>query len=53
MAAVMPVHTLGSYLIFPITWPKPCREVYHLAKENEISIVLEEFEDIKVLQNRR
>lgn len=35
------------------TLSEAVREVYHLAKEKEISIVLEEFEDRKVLQNRR
>jgi len=35
------------------TLSEAIKEVYHLAKKKEISIVLEEFEDIKVLQNRR
>lgn len=35
------------------TLSEAVREVYHLAKKKEISIVLEEFEDRKVLQNRR
>lgn len=35
------------------TLSETVQEVYHLAREKEISIVLEEFEDRKVLQNRR
>lgn len=35
------------------TLSEAVREVYHLAKEKEISVILEEFEDRKVLQNRR
>ena len=35
------------------TLAEAVREVYHLAKERDISVVLEEFEDRKVLQNRR
>jgi len=35
------------------TLSEAVQEVYHLAKQKEIAIVLEEFEDKKVLQNRR
>ena len=35
------------------TLSEAVREVYHLAKKKEIAIVMEEFEDRKVFQNRR
>lgn len=35
------------------TLSEAVREVYHLAKEKDITIKIEEFEDKKVLQNRR